>query len=60
MINYNEVKYSKTNRQKKQTPKFTTGWCGKCDANYLTGYQKCPVCGRRNRAFTLKKEPLCA
>lgn len=58
--NYDDIKFIKNNRQKKQTHKFTASWCAGCDANYHTGYQKCPVCGTRNRHFTLKKEPLCA
>lgn len=54
-----DVEYKKTNRQKAMAPKFSAGWCGKCDANRLTGYEKCPYCGARNREFRLKKEPIC-
>lgn len=57
---YSNEKYFKTNRHKSQTPKKSAGWCQGCDANHLTGYEKCPYCGVRNRPFTLKKEPLCA
>ena len=58
MDNYTEIKYEKTNREKTQTPKKKAGWCKSCDRVYLTGYHKCPVCGTRNRHFTLKKEPI--
>lgn len=58
MDKYIDYTYIKTNRNKAHTPKRGAGWCRSCDRYYYTSYQKCPVCGTRNRPFTLKKEPI--
>ncbi len=55
-MKYEEILYKHTNREKTQIPKKSAGWCAGCDANHITGYEKCPICGVRNRNFTLKKE----
>lgn len=54
---YSNIDYKKTNRQKSLSPKSKScGWCSGCDANYLTSWRKCEVCGTRNGSYRLKKE----
>lgn len=55
--NYENVTYKKTNREKAISPKSGKSWCG-CDRCLVGDYVKCPVCGKRNGSFRLKKEPL--
>lgn len=44
-----------TNRERRQRPKYDRGWCGGCDAWFLTAH-KCPICGRKSKTKRLKKD----
>lgn len=57
-MNYQDYTYKKTPRQMAHSPKTKAiTWCFGCD-RCLVGYKKCPVCGKRNLPFRLKKEPI--
>lgn len=44
-----------TNRQKRLAPKRVKFWCWGCDAQIVTNWKKCPVCGTRNHPRKLRK-----
>jgi tRNA(Ile2) C34 agmatinyltransferase TiaS len=55
-IDYGDIVYMKTNREKARTPKKGKFWCPHCDRNYVSKGGKCSFCGKREPNKTYKKE----
>lgn len=51
-----ELVYTKTNREKKMTPKRGFFWCWKCDRQLVAVSKKCIGRGAKRIKHTLKKE----
>ncbi len=54
-----EREHVKTNREKRQSPRYGSWWCDTCDRDYVSIGMKCSVCGKRQggaKKVVLKKD----